>query len=115
MKIKGKVEENLPMDKIFINEGFIDKIKEYGSKVYNWVVAKVNGFLVAKDESGNVIENSIYNVCNMTAMAIKGMLPTGVHFFPSSTNEEACRSNGLNTSKLPDESMFMAAAVENDR
>ena len=38
MRFKGNlVENNIPMNKILINEGFLDKIKEYGKKIANYI------------------------------------------------------------------------------
>ena len=47
------VENNIPLNKILINEGFIDKIKEYGNKVASYITDKVRGFIALVDDAAN--------------------------------------------------------------
>ena len=47
------VENNIPLNKILINEGFIDKIKEYGKKVASYITDKVRGFIALVDYAAN--------------------------------------------------------------
>ena len=52
MKFDGNlVESNIPMNKILINEGFLDKVKEYGKKVTSYITSKVKGFIALVDEA----------------------------------------------------------------
>ena len=54
----GRVEKNISMSDVYINEGYIDKIKQYGKKFANWVVRKVKGLIAFVDGSGKINVNS---------------------------------------------------------
>lgn len=70
------VENNIPLNKILINEGFIDKIKEYGKKVASYITDKVRGFIALVDDATNqIVSWSLNNVANLAIKASKGMLP----------------------------------------
>lgn len=97
MKFDGNlVESNIPMDKILINEGFLDKIKEYGKKVASYITSKVKGFVALVDEAaGKVFPWSMCNVANLAIKAAKGDMPDGVFFAPSPSLQQIAGVKGM--------------------
>lgn len=90
------VENNIPLNKILINEGFIDKIKEYGKKVASYITDKVRGFIALVDDTANqVVSWSLNNVGNLAIKASKGMLPKGVYFAPSASLKKIAGTGGM--------------------
>lgn len=90
------VENNIPLNKILINEGFIDKIKEYGKKVASYITDKVRGFIALVDDAANqVVSWSLNNVGNLAIKASKGMLPKGVYFAPSASLKKTAGTGGM--------------------
>ena len=90
------VENNIPLNKILINEGFIDKIKEYGKKVASYITDKVRGFIALVDDAANqVVSWSLNNVANLAIKASKGMLPKGVYFAPSASLKKIAGTGGM--------------------
>lgn len=90
------VENNIPLNKILINEGFIDKIKEYGKKVASYITDKVRGFIALVDDAANqVVSWSLNNVGNLAIKASKGMLPKGVYFAPSASLKKIAGTGGM--------------------
>lgn len=47
----GRVEDSIPMDCIYIREGFLDKVKEYGRKAAAWIISKVKGLFEIETEN----------------------------------------------------------------
>lgn len=111
MKFKdGYKTSNIPMSKIMISEGFIDKIKEYGKKITNYVVEKIRGFVALIDEATGLIESwSINNIANVAVQAAKGKLPNGIYFAPSESCKQLAGVGGMNIDQA------FAEAEENDR
>ena len=97
MRFKGNyVEHGIPMNKILINEGFLDKIKEYGKKVTNYIVKKVKGFIGVIDEAtGKLAEWSKQNIGNLAIMAAQNKLPEGVYFAPSKELQKIAGVGGM--------------------
>lgn len=90
------VENNIPLNKILINEGFIDKIKEYGKKVASYITDKVRGFIALVDDATNqIVSWSLNNVANLAIKASKGMLPKGVYFAPSASLKKIAGTGGM--------------------
>ena len=107
MRFKGNlVENNIPMNKILINEGFLDKIKEYGKKIANYIAQKVKGFIAIVDETAQkVLPWSLNNVGNIAIQASKGQLPDGVYFAPSDTLKQTAGCGGMSIDQAFSESM----------
>ena len=97
MKFDGNlVESNIPMNKILINEGFLDKVKEYGKKVASYITSKVKGFIALVDEAtGKVFPWSMCNVANLAIKAAKGDMPDGVFFAPSPSLQKIAGVKGM--------------------
>ena len=97
MRFKGNmIQKNIPLNKVLINEGFLDKIKEYGKKITNFIVKKVKGFIGLIDEAtGKLAEWSKQNVANLAIMAAKGQLPRGVYFAPSKSLQNKAGVGGM--------------------
>jgi hypothetical protein len=67
MRFNGNhIEKRVPMNQVLISEGFLDKIKEYGKKVVNYIVQKVKGFIALVDDTtGKILPWSLNNVANL--------------------------------------------------
>lgn len=66
MVFNGKKYNNIPMNQILVNEGFLDKIKEYGKKTVDFIKRTVKGFITLVDEAtGKFITWSGLNVHNI--------------------------------------------------
>lgn len=90
------VESNIPMDKILINEGFLDKIKEYGKKVASYITSKVKGFIALVDQTAKtVFPWSVYNVANLAIKAARGDMPEGVFFAPTKSLQQIAGVKGM--------------------
>ena len=100
------IERNIPMNKVLISEGFLDKIKEYGKKVTNFIVKKVKGFIALVDETTNKVLNwSIQNIGNLAIQAAKNELPEGVYFAPSKSLQKIAGVGGMSIDNALAESL----------
>lgn len=97
MRFNGNhIEKRVPMNQVLISEGFLDKIKEYGKKVVNYIVQKVKGFIALVDDTtGKILPWSLNNVANLAIQASKGELPEGVYFAPSNTLKKTAGVRGM--------------------
>ena len=97
MRFKGNIiENNIPMNKLFISEGFLDKIKEYGKKAVSYISKKIKGFIALVDEAtGKFFPWSVNNIANIAIQASRGMLPEGVYFAPSKTLQGSVGVKGI--------------------
>ncbi len=103
-------ENNIPLNKILINEGFLDKIKEYGKKVASYITDKVKGFIALIDETTDAVINwSLNNVGNLAIMAQKHQLPKGVYFAPSASLKSTAGVGGLSIDQA------FAEGIANDK
>lgn len=109
----GRVEKNISMSDVYINEGFIDKIKEYGNKFANWVVRKVKGLIAFVDGSGKFNINSYRNSINMVASYSSDETPSCAYFWPSDSLIAAARECGVNP-KVPDFDEVFGAETEEE-
>ena len=110
MAFNGKVYKDIPMNQVLINEGFLDKVKEYGKKVFDFVTKNVKGFIALVDEAtGKFINWSAMNVHNIAVMASKHQLPRGVYFAPSASLNAQTGGKGASIDEV------MAPAMANDR
>jgi len=110
MKFKNnKIQRNIPMNKIYINEGFLDKLKEYGKKAINYIVKKVKGFIALVDDAtGKILPWSLNNVANLAIKAAHGDMPEGVYFAPTKTLKEIAGVKGMSIDQA------FAEAEQND-
>ena len=111
----GRVEKNIPMSDIYINEGFIDAIKSIGKKIGNafqLIIKKVKGF-VAFCENGIVEKNSFCNPINLAILQTRGEMPEGVYFYANDNNVEVANMNGIKITR-PDLEEAIDAASEYD-
>ena len=97
----GRVEKNISMSDVYINEGYIDKIKQYGKKFANWVVRKVKGLIAFVDGSGKINVNSYCNPVNMLASYSSDETPSCAYFWPSDSLVALAKEYGVNP-KVPD-------------
>ena len=113
MKFDGNlVESNIPMNKILINEGFLDKVKEYGKKVASYITSKVKGFIALVDEAtGKVFPWSMCNVANLAIKAAKGDMPDGVFFAPSPSLQKIAGVKGMTI----DQAFAAAESIEREQ
>lgn len=111
MKFDGNViEAGIPMSKVMINEGFLDKIKEYGKKVVSYITQKVKGFIALVDEkAGVVFPWSLNNVGNIAIMGANGQLPEGIHFAPTESLKAIAGCGGESLEEA------FAGSIANDR
>lgn len=112
MRFRGNiVEKDIPMSKVMINEGFIDKLKEYGSKVANYIVKKVKGFIAVVDEKTNKIFGwSFYNVANMAITYARNKQPEG---FDMAISPELAKFAGIKHPKTFNQ--VLASADDRER
>lgn len=99
MRFKTGVESGIPMDKLYINEGFIDTLKNLKQSFRNWIAKKVKGFYVLVDKTGNVIQNSINSIFNIAKAYNDGKLPDGVKVCYS---DNVAQKMGLPKSSIED-------------
>lgn len=101
----GKTFSNIPMNNILVNEGFIDKVKEYGKNVVDFIKRKVKGFIMLVDDAtGKFLNWSALTVANFNAVN-----PVGIKFAPSATLAAANGIKGLSIDEA------MAEPMHNDR
>lgn len=109
----GRVEKNISMSDVYINEGYIDKIKQYGKKFANWVVRKVKGLIAFVDGSGKINVNSYCNPVNMLASYSSAETPSCAYFWPSKTLIDAAKDCGVSP-KVPDFDEVFGAETEEE-
>ena len=101
MQFGDKVNENIPLNEVYLNEAALkDIIKKAGKKLKGAVnqlwekikgIAKiVGGWLVPVDEDGNNLIQFINNPLNLAVMP----LPTAVSYAPSGRTLDICKDNG---------------------
>ena len=102
MRFNGnQIKRGIPMNKILVNEGFLDKIKEYGKKVTNYIVKKVKGFIGVVDEAtGKLAEWSKQNIFNLAILAAQNKLPEGVYFAPSDSVKRKAGVGGMSIEEV---------------
>lgn len=112
MRFRGNiVEKGIPMSKVMINEGFIDKLKEYGSKAANYIVKKVKGFIAVVDQKTNKIFGwSLYNVANMAITYAQNKQPEG---FDMAISPELAKFAGIKNPKTINQ--VLASADDRER
>lgn len=99
MKFQGyDIQDGIPMDSVYLNEAFLDKIKDYGRKALDTVksiIRRVKGFLFPVNEEGEVEYQYINTPINMTIAANKGLLSPAIKFFPSQGMIDVASKNGV--------------------
>lgn len=109
MRFSGRgIKRNIPLDSVLINEGFIDKVKEFGKKISNYIVKKVKGFFVLIDEATkSIMPGSEHNAANIAIASAKGMFKHAF-FSPSPL---LCKETGISGLSIDD---IMAPLEENE-
>ncbi len=98
----GRIEKDIPMSDIYINEGFIDAIKSIGKKISNAfhvIMKKVKGLIAISSENGSFNANSFCNPVNLAILQSRGDMPEGVTFYSSEDNIEIAKENGINVKR----------------
>lgn len=101
--VNGRVEDGIPTDVIYINEGFVDTIRKYGKKFANWLVEKIKGFCLFSNPEGEIDENSCAHPINMVSVQAQGLTPRFAKFFPSRQLIEEAESAGVTGGQYFDE------------
>ena len=86
MKFGKEVSNNIPLNELYLTEGVLDKLKDFGYAVWNKikkVVKLAAGFIVPISEKGEKLVQFINNPINLIAM--RRYLPEGVEFYPNQT------------------------------
>ena len=105
----GRVEDSIPMDCIYIREGFLDTVKEYGRKAAAWIISKVKGlFEIETDNEENAFQHPI----NMIAAAANGMTPAWATFYPSRNMVQLAEEAGFSYDEPEDVDTGGQAAKE---
>lgn len=74
MRFNGIVKNDIPLNSVLINEGFIDKLKEYGKKAVSYIRQKVKGFFVLIDEATQkIFPGSEHNAGNIAICSARNM------------------------------------------
>ena len=110
----GRIERGIPMNDIYINEGFIDAIKSIGRKVkdaFQVVMKKVKGFIAISSQNGEFNANSFCNPINLAILQSRGEMPEGVTFYSSDDNINIASENGINIKRPNIEQAIDAVAA----
>lgn len=95
----GRVENSIPLSDIYINEGFLDTIKNIGRKLFGWVVKKVKGFIAFFNEDGQIDYNSFSDPYNMALAYQKGDVPEAFKMYPAQCVVDFINDNGISYEK----------------
>lgn len=99
MQFEGyPVFNGIPMDSIYINEAFLDKVKEYGKKAWQGIkklIKAAGGFLFPTNADG---EADMEYLCSPINIAISEMKGSIIKFCPSAAIAEVAAEHGI---KLP--------------
>lgn len=87
----NRIENNIPMNIVYINEGVLDTIKKYGKQFVDWVTEKVKGFIAFIDDAG---KKYFFNPINMF-LAYEEEQPAGVTMSASPALVAAAASMGI--------------------
>ena len=95
----NRVENNIPLDIVYINESLIDTVKKYGRKLTTWIIRKVKGIFLFANPEGELDENSTSHPLNLVAMQSN---PSFVKFYPNENLVELAQESGINV-RIPSE------------
>ena len=117
MKFKGyPVQDGIPVSSVYLNEDFLDKIKEYGKNAWETIknfVKTAAGFLLPVDEAGNFDYSFINTPINNAIRQLKGQMNSNYNFFPSKNTIQLASEIGV---KLPNTGIDVADTMAlNDR
>ena len=99
MRFKTGIESGIPMEKLYINEGFIDTLKNIKQSFRNWIAKKVKGFYVLVDKAGNVVQNSVNNILNIAKAYTDGQFSDAIQMCYS---DKVARTMGLPRTTIDD-------------
>ena len=91
----NRVEKNVPLDVVYINEGLIDTVKKYGRKFASWIVKKVKGIFLFANPEGEMDDNATAHPLNLVAIQANGQMPPFVKFYPNANMVEMAEDAGI--------------------
>ena len=91
----NRVEKNVPLDVVYINEGLIDTVKKYGRKFASWIVKKVKGIFLFANPEGEMDDNATAHPLNLVAIQANGQMPQFVKFYPNANMVEMAEDAGI--------------------
>ena len=96
MRFNNIIKDDVPIGSVLINEGIIDKIKEYSQKAVSYIRSKIKGFFVIIDEATKkILPGSEHNAANIAICSARNMF-RGTWFSPApALVEEAGISGAL--------------------
>ena len=98
----GRVEKNVPLDVVYINEGLIDTVKKYGKKFAAWIVKKVKGIFLFANPDGEMDVNATAHPLNLVAIQSNGQMPSFVKFWPNENMIEMAEEAGIGAAVIPE-------------
>jgi hypothetical protein len=83
MRFNNIIKDDVPIGSVLINEGIIDKIKEYSQKAVSYIRSKIKGFFVIIDEATKkILPGSEHNAANIAICSARNMF-RGTWFSPA--------------------------------
>ena len=83
MRFNNIIKDDVPIGSVLINEGIIDKIKEYSQKAVSYIRSKIKGFFVLIDEATKkILPGSEHNAANIAICSARNMF-RGTWFSPA--------------------------------
>ena len=113
MKFRGyPVFNGIPMNSIYMNEAFLDKVKEYGKKAWQGIkklVKAAGGFLFPEGEDGRPDMEYLYSPINIAIASARSKVP--VTFYPADGMVAQAAEFGVN---LPNAGVEAWDSMEDD-
>lgn len=109
----GRIENNVSLEQVYINERFIDTIRKYGKKFGQWIVEKVRGLICILTPDGERDENSFFTPVNIAIKQSNGELPEFATFYPNDNIIDVAEEAGISID-APDQDEFLADAEEKE-
>ena len=113
MKFRGyPVFNGIPMNSIYMNEAFLDKVKEYGKKAWQGIkklVKAAGGFLFPEGEDGKPDMEYLYSPINIAIASARSNGPAT--FYPAQGLVSLAAANGI---KLPNSDKNAYEAMGDD-
>ena len=108
-----RIAGNISLDDVYINERFIDTVRNYGKKFAAWIVKKVRGLMCILNGDGEQDENSFFTPVNLAIKQSKGELPSWAKFYANDNLVEQAEEIGIPVDAL-DQNDFLADAEAKD-
>lgn len=109
MNFNGKINNNIPLDEVYLNEGVIDtlkKVKAGAKKIWLKavdIIKKIGNFIIPVDVDGEKLIQFINNPVNIACMN----LSPAIKVCPSSATAEVCDMFGLKSNGVSMDDAFM--------